>query len=189
VRSDGAAAPRVLVLPGLGGSGEAHWQTIWQARHGYARVEQSDWDRPARDAWVERLDEAIARQAGEVVLVAHSLACALVAHWAAAAGTDRVAAALLVAPADVDSAAHTPPETRSFAPMPLTALPFASLVVASATDPYVALERARHFAACWGARFVDLGDAGHINADAGLGAWDAGHALLMELLRTSMAQD
>ena len=72
----------VLILPGYGDSGPDHWQTLWERRHGYARVVQDDWERPDVDAWKERLGEAIAASPGRVVLVAHSLGCALVAHAA-----------------------------------------------------------------------------------------------------------
>ncbi|HTF82293.1 MAG TPA: alpha/beta hydrolase, partial [Cytophagales bacterium] len=34
-------------------------------------------------------------------------------------------------------------------PMPLIKLPFPTMVVASEDDPYVSVERAQHFAACW----------------------------------------
>jgi predicted alpha/beta hydrolase family esterase len=179
-----SAPPVVLVLPGLGGSGPAHWQSLWEARYGYRRVEQEEWDRPQRVRWIEALEIAVGAAAGPAILVAHSLGCALVAHWAAASGDPRrVAAALLVAPADVESAAHTPAEARAFAPLPMARLPFRSAVVASASDPYADIGRARSFAQGWGARFVDVGDAGHINVDAGFGPWPAGHALLEGLIR------
>ena len=93
-----------------------------------------------------------------------------------------VRAALLVAPADVDSPAHTPPETRAFAPMPSARLPFPATVVASADDPFVSLDRARAFAAAWGAVFVAAGARGHLNAASGLGDWPAGRRALDELL-------
>ncbi len=35
-----------------------------------------------RDEWVEILDKAVTDSSGEIVLVAHSLGCATVAHWA-----------------------------------------------------------------------------------------------------------
>ena len=38
----------VLVLPGWQSSGPQHWQTLWERRHGYVRVEQHDWMRPLR---------------------------------------------------------------------------------------------------------------------------------------------
>ncbi len=116
------------------------------------------------------------------MLVAHSLGCALVAHAAARPEGARIAAALLVAPADVDSPAHTPEETRDFAPLPRRPLPFPATVVASADDPYVALPRARAFAAAWGAAFVDAGARGHLNAASGLGDWPEGRRHLAALL-------
>ena len=35
----------------------------------------------------------------------------------------------------------------------------------------------------WGAQWLDLGLAGHINADSALGAWPQGHALLQTLMK------
>lgn len=175
----------ILILPGLGGSGPAHWQSLWQAaRPDYIRVEQQDWDRPDLEAWTATLDHHIAGQNAPPILVAHSLACALVAHWVAR-GNTRIRGALLVAPADVDSDAHTPPETRSFRPMPLRPFPCPTIVVASADDPFVDITRARHFARAWGARLVEIGKAGHINSNSGLGAWPQGQQILAEMLRLS----
>jgi hypothetical protein len=65
--------------------------------------------------------------------------------------------------------------------MPLQALPFQSIVVASEDDPYVSVARARQFAEAWGSRFESIGAAGHINADSGLGNWPDGLALLESL--------
>jgi uncharacterized protein len=52
--------PLVLLLPGWLNSGPTHWQSLWQARRGYTRVEQHDWQRPLRGDWQARLDEVIA---------------------------------------------------------------------------------------------------------------------------------
>jgi len=175
----------VLVLPGYADSGPDHWQTLWERRHGYVRVEQDDWLMPERDVWVATLERAVCAASGRVVLVAHSLGCALVAHWARGGSTDRVRAALLVAPADIDRVRDELREVASFAPVPMARLPFPSVVVASTTDPFVTTGRARAMAAAWGARLVDVGDAGHVNADAGIGEWTDGHRLLEELLPTS----
>lgn len=172
----------VLVLPGYGDSGPDHWQTLWERRFGYVRVAQDDWERPQRAAWVATLDAAVGRAPGKVALVAHSLGCALVAHWAERGASDRVVGALLVAPPDVEEVRHLIPEVESFAPVPLKRLPFPAIVVTSATDPYVEPTRARAFASGWGARLVELGDAGHVNAESGLGEWTAGHQLLEELI-------
>lgn len=173
----------MLIIPGLGGSGPQHWQTRWESLYPQTlRVAQRDWDHPDRDDWRTALESAIAAAPEPVVLVAHSLGCALVAHLASRPSALRIAAALLVAPADVDSPERTPPETRSFAPMPTAPLPFPSTVVASGDDPYVTLARARVFAAAWGATFVDAGRKGHLNAGSGLGDWPEGRRQLEALL-------
>jgi len=174
-----------LIVPGLGGSGPQHWQTLWQARlPGCARVAQRDWDRPDRELWLHGLRRAIEAAGGPAVLVAHSLGCALVAHaarrWPSLLAS-AVRGALLVAPADVDAPERTPPETRGFAPMTLARLPFPATVIASGDDPYVALARARAFARAWRADFVDAGAIGHINAASGLGDWPAGLRALDDL--------
>ena len=176
------AERRVLTLPGLSGSGEAHWQTVWEFRYGFMRVEQEDWEEPSRSRWVKRLEQVLEYEAEPVVLVAHSLGCALVAH-AAKKVREKVAGALLVAPADVDDAEHTPESVRSFSPLPCKPLGFPATVVASRNDPFVAFERAAHFADCWQARFVDAGALGHINSDSQLGDWAEGYELLRELRR------
>jgi predicted alpha/beta hydrolase family esterase len=46
----------------------------------------------------------------------------------------------------------------------------------------VSLARAGEFARAWGARLVDAGPLGHINADSRLGSWAQGQALLAGLL-------
>lgn len=180
-------SPRVLVIPGWGDSGPDHWQTLWQQRHGFVRVKQDDWEHPERDTWVRSLDAAIRESEAPTMLVAHSLGCALVAQWATSRPAGHVKGALLVAPADVDSEMHTPDEVRSFAPMPMSALPFPTIVVASRTDPYVRFVRAEAMAKAWGARLVDAGREGHLNPDAGFGEWPAGFTLLEELLGGSEA--
>ena len=73
----------VLVLPGWEGSGPRHWQTLWEQRHGYRRVEQHDWNKPLRGDWIARLEDMVLSCDEPAVLVAHSLGCILVAAWAA----------------------------------------------------------------------------------------------------------
>ncbi len=171
------------MIPGIAGSGAEHWQTRWERRYpGHARVEQRDWDRPELDEWLRSLAKAIDAADAPPVLAAHSLGCVLVAHAVRKAPALRVRAALLVAPADVDTLAATMPVIGSFVPIPLAPLPFPTTVVAGRDDPYVAFERARRFAEAWGSAFVDAGEVGHINAASGLGDWDAGRGHLEALL-------
>ena len=178
----------ILIIPGLGGSGPYHWQTCLERSFPDAcRVQQADWDRPDRSAWIERLVAAIEDAPG-AVLVGHSLGCALVAHVAAERPDLPIAAALLVAPADVDSVDHTPQHVRGFAPMPGAPLPFRSIVVASTNDPFIAHARARQLANAWHADFVDTGPLGHINVDSGLGPWPAGERILRHLMTARREQ-
>jgi len=176
----------VLLVPGLGGSSAGHWQALWAGRNsGFEIVEQADWDAPEPEVWADALNRAVERAGRPVVLVAHSLGCALVARWAGTADEKligAVAGALLVAPADVDARDRTPDVVRGFAPMPLDPLPFPSVVVASRDDPYVASDRAKVFAARWGSTFRDVGACGHINTDSGHGPWPEGRAILDDFL-------
>ena len=176
--------PLILTLPGLGNSGPQHWQTLWEGSYGYQRVEQANWDQPKLADWLVNLERAVSQAQSAVVLVAHSLACSLVAHFATRGGAAvaRVRGAFLVSPADVESRRCTPEETRCFSPIPLLPLPFPAHVVTSSDDPYVDRERAEHFAQRWGAEFVDIGCCGHINASSGLGAWPEGHQQLQACL-------
>ncbi len=177
----------VLVLPGWQSSGPAHWQSRWEALHGYRRVEQHDWMRPLRGDWTARLEEVIVDTPGPVALVAHSLGCLLVAAWAAhSRHTGRVCGALLVAPGDAERPELAVP-LHSWLPLVRQRLPFPSVLVGSRNDPYCRFERAQGLAADWGARFVDLGEAGHINADSGLGDWAQGHQWLQQLLAPTPA--
>lgn len=175
-------SPAVLIVPGWGDSGPAHWQTLWERAHpDFRRVVQRDWHYPVRAEWVETLEQAIRAAARPVVVVAHSLGCIAVAHCAG----DRalpVRGALLVAPPDVEDP-DFPPVIEGFAPVPRHRLPFPSTVVASRNDPFSAFERSGELATAWGSRLVDVGDSGHLNADAGFGPWPRGEALLAELLR------
>jgi uncharacterized protein len=170
----------VLILPGIGGSGPLHWQSRWQELHrDYRRVEVPDWNRPERATWVGALAAAVDAAASTPVIVAHSLGCLAVAHWAAGGG--RARAALLVAAADPEGPSF-PEVARSFAPVPLVPLGFPSRVVASRNDPFGSFEFAQRCAAAWGSALTDIGAAGHVNADSGLGDWPAGQRLLAGLL-------
>ena len=175
----------VKILPGLGNSGPAHWQSLWEQQDPLCtRVNQDNWETPSCADWVRRLDEVISSLAEKVVLAAHSSSCALVAHWAKQASpaqAAKIAGALLVAPSDPDGPNY-PAGPRDFGPVPELLLPFPSIVVASSDDIYIDPERARRFALSWGSRFVLLEAAGHINASSGFGPWPEGY-LLLESMR------
>lgn len=178
-RSLGEAS--VLVIPGWNGSGAGHWQTIWEQKYTqFRRVEQSNWTRPARQDWIAQIDVDLDCAASPTFLVAHSLGCLAVAHWAGAAGkkTNCVAGAFLVAPPWLTESDQCPAQLADFLPMPLDQLPFPSLFVASENDHYLPIEIAARLSASWGSQFVDVGRQGHINVASGHGPWPAGEGLL-----------
>ncbi|MDR4460317.1 MAG: alpha/beta hydrolase [Nitrospirales bacterium] len=169
-----------LIHPGIGDSGHAHWQTLWEsANPEFIRVEQKDWDKPICDEWVNGLEQAVAKIGENPVLVAHSLGCLCVAHWAVRTSLI-IKGALLVAPPNPEGI-DFPSEAQGFSPVPLVSFGFPSIVVASSNDPYGSLEFARVCAAAWESRFVNIGAAGHINSESGLGKWPEGWALYQEL--------
>jgi len=178
---DVVGGPPFLIVPGIDGSGSTHWQSHWErALPGAERVDQTDWSRPDLGRWTARLADAVARRPG-AVLVAHSLGCALVAHFAALTGGGDVAVALLVASADVDQDPLASRVLTGFAPMPCRKLAFESVVVASRNDPFVTFERAKALAGVLGAAVADVGHAGHINIESVHGPWIEGLAYLREL--------
>ncbi|MCU6434352.1 alpha/beta hydrolase [Undibacterium sp. Jales W-56] len=175
----------ILLLPGLNNSGPSHWQSLWEKKYPQAlRVQQQDWDQPERHAWLAALSEAVNQVDGSAVLVAHSLGCALAAWWLSLGmpgveHKDKIKAALLVAPPDVERAEFP---AKSFAPMPKTRLGINTLVVASDNDPWCDLAVSREWASSWGAEFHCIGAKGHINGDSGLGGWEQGQHWLAGLL-------
>jgi predicted alpha/beta hydrolase family esterase len=170
----------VLILPGLGNSGEGHWQTLWENQFKFRRVMQKNWDTPVCSDWVETIDKAIsARDPSHVILVGHSLACVTTVFWSVRFNR-KIKGALLVAPSDAEADTY-PSGTSGFTPMPLKKLPFPSITVTSNNDYYVTRERAHSFASAWGSELIDIGEAGHINIASGFGAWDRGLELLKKL--------
>jgi hypothetical protein len=174
---------RVLIVPGLNGSGPDHWQTFWERKYGYERVHQRDWENPDLAEWLNTLNTAITAGKDRSVIVAHSLGCLAVAHWARTfpENTGQIKCALLVAPPDVDSSPFIPEELHRFASY--SKLPFPSVLVGSENDHYMTLDSVRWLADLWGSCFVNVGARGHINPDSGHGPWPEGEALLQDLLR------
>jgi uncharacterized protein len=169
-----------LILPGIGNSDHAHWQTLWEAANPqFVRVQQRDWHKPVCYEWVDVLEHAVAAMGECPILVAHSLGCLCLAHWAGGT-TLSIKGALLVAPPDPEEPCF-PSEAIGFFPVPLRLFGFPSIVVASSNDPYGSLEFARACASGWGSRFINIGPAGHINSASGLTYWAEGFKLYQQL--------
>jgi uncharacterized protein len=128
---------------------------------------------------VARLDEYVLASRTPPLLVAHSLGCVAVAHWATLHSRP-IHAALLIAPPDLE-APSAPIEVADFRPVPVNPLLFRSLLVASTNDPRCELAVAQRMAASWGSDFLVAGACGHLNTDAGFGPWPLGEELVLQL--------
>jgi uncharacterized protein len=175
---------QVLIIPGLGGSGPDHWQTRWEdERLDCQRVEQADWHNPDPLGWICTIDAAINEADCPTIIVAHSLGCLAVSAWAALSRIipERPIAAMLVAPCDPwQMGAH--PAIARFGGVSQRRLPIASVLVASADDPYATLARSGVFASHWGSQLIEAGELGHINARSNLGEWRWGQNILETLI-------
>ena len=159
-----ASQPRLIVAPGLHGSGDGHWQTWLEAQvPGALRVEQHAWSEPDLARWSERVAETVdAAGPGPHVVVAHSFGCLATLHALHRRPRLGIGPLLLVAPAEPArfDVAHLLPQTR---------LTQDSCLVASDTDPWMTATSARAWALRWGSDGINLGDAGHINVASGFG--------------------
>ncbi|SFV12000.1 RBBP9/YdeN family alpha/beta hydrolase [Pseudoduganella namucuonensis] len=165
---------RVLVAPGLHGSGPAHWQSRWERLYPeFERIEQDRWDQPVLPVWSARVDRERGRDRRPTLVVAHSFGALATVHSLARDGAD-VAGALLVAPADPDKFGVA-------ALLPREPLPCPAVMIASANDPWMTAEKAALWAGRWGCEFINAGALGHINAESGLGDWPSGQRQLQIL--------
>jgi uncharacterized protein len=178
----------VVLVPGLRGHVEDHWQTRLAASMPGARmVAPLGRTYPGLQSRVTLLDQAVRDAAGPVILVAHSAGVLVTAHWAAQYSPTRVVGALLATPATL--AAELPAEYPSidelrahgWLPIPREPLPFPSIVAASSNDPLANPVRLAGLAAAWGSRVHDLGAVGHLNPASGFGEWPEAVELIDQL--------
>lgn len=177
-----------LIVPGFHGSGPEHWQS-WLERQlpDARRVRGIDWETPVLARWASAVRREIDASPHAVWIVAHSFGC-LASIVAASDRPDKVAGALLVAPADParfgplglrDDRQDPADDLGPWLPHVQTGFP--CVVVASTNDPWVRLSVAAYWADRWGARFICLGPVGHINIESGFGPWPEGLTLLQAM--------
>jgi predicted alpha/beta hydrolase family esterase len=182
------AEPTVVVVPGLRDHVANHWQTVLAERLAEAgravrTVPPVTRLRLSLDAQVGNLAATLAPLHGPVLLVAHSAGVLTTVHWAGRHRAD-VRGALLAAPADLEAPLPDGHPTRAelaehgWTPVPRLALPFPSIVAASADDPLCAPERVAELARSWGSRLLELGAVGHLNPASGYGEWPQAEELI-----------
>lgn len=165
--------PTILIAPGRGNSEAGHWQSILESSlAGTQRVEQ-DWNDTVLDSWARNIDRAVRALAQPPLIVAHSFGCLATAYAQIVLGTP-VGATLFVAPADPQRF-ELPPQIVA------RRLSQPGLMIASANDPWLRLDKARSMARDWGIGCVNLGLAGHVNVASGYGRWPAGESLVASM--------
>lgn len=176
-----------LIIPGLNGSGDGHWQSFWLKDNADSkRVEQDNWTCPDLASWRQKLEAELENYSG-IWLVAHSLGCILAANLASSPLASRIQGALLVAPCDLVHVESMHPCVVNFGAMPVERLPFPSTVVASRNDPYMEFETTKRYANLWGSDLIDMGAQGHINIQSGHGRWPLAYSLLDRLKTRTQA--
>jgi uncharacterized protein len=195
------AEPRLLIVPGLHGSGTDHWQTRLEQSHPRAvRVALHDWSHADLDTWANAIGQTLSREnapppvsralpadplarrrpqdehlrsaAPIWIAVAHSFGCLALAHYLLR-GSVGLDAVLLVAPAN--------PERFNIPEGLLDrALPVSSTLVFSRNDPWMTEADARYLGRRWGSELVDAGEAGHINPASGHGPWSLAQRLVQQ---------
>ncbi len=170
-----------FIIPDLGDSGMDHWQTYFEnSGANFKRIIQKEWDATLCTDWVTTVEKSISMyDHAKVVLLGHSLDCATVAHWARQY-QKKIRGTLLVAPSDIKNPVYTFP-AMEFNPIPKEKINFKTIVVARSNDPWGPLKRAKYFADRLGSEFLDIGEAGHINAAFDHGEWKEGLAILKKL--------
>ena len=168
----------LLIVPGFGGSGPLHWQSWIAQKYKYALwVNDLPLLEPKIYIWANAIGRTIDQIEGKILILAHSFGC-LATSLAIAQNPQRIAAAILVAPASpsrFSENGHILPEhdgTQTIKNLlPKHPLGVTGLVIASENDPWMPFNQAAKLAKKFGFPTINLGLSGHINVDSGHGQW------------------
>ena len=165
-----------VIVPGVGGSEHAHWQS-WLQRQlmSCSRVQQADWNQPILEDWIAQFVKTAAPVQEDLQIVAHSFGC-LTAAAALAQHPElcsKVSNLILVAPAnparfgDAGFARSSRNDYAAYFHQLKINAPAAMII--SENDPWLAFDDAQRLAQSWQLQPVNLGLAGHINTASGYG--------------------
>ncbi|WP_368489420.1 RBBP9/YdeN family alpha/beta hydrolase [Clostridium sp. BJN0013] len=171
----------IKLVPGLNNSGTEHWQSIWEKRYGFERVNQEEWNYPVYNEWEKNLTENLERdnQCG-TVLIAHSLGCLLTVK-AIPKIRKYLNAVFLVAPPDPNDK-QFPKSLASFGSLPEVNLEVPGMLVYSENDPYSSPMFCIQKGKQWGFETISVGRKGHINSESNIDDWSEGFNLFQKLL-------
>ncbi|QQG29859.1 alpha/beta hydrolase [Pectobacterium carotovorum] len=170
----------MVLVPGLRDSDDEHWQSHWERRFPHwHRIRQREWYQADLDRWVLAIRRELSVCTQPVILIGHSFG-ALASCHVVQQGQEGIVGVMLVAPAEpmrfeIDDRIQAAP------------LSVPTLTFASHNDPLMSFTRAQYWAHAWNSELIDVGEAGHINAEAGFGPWEYGLTRLAEFSETLIA--
>ena len=165
-----------VIVPGVGGSEYAHWQS-WLQRQlmSCSRVQQSDWNSPILQNWVTEFVKTVAPIQDDIQIVAHSFGC-LITVAALAQYPElqtKIKNVVLVAPAnparfgESGFARHSLTDYKQYFHQLSIDVPTTLLI--SENDPWLGYVDALQLAQAWKLTPINLGQVGHINVASGFG--------------------
>ena len=167
-----------LIVPGVGGSNDEHWQS-WLQRQlmSCSRVQQQDWNRPILNNWVANFVDAIAPIQAPIQIVAHSFGCltTVAALNLYPEINAKIKKLVLVAPANPSRfgeqgfAEDAVENYAAYFHQLNIKVPTEMLI--SENDPWLNFVDAQNLARSWNIKASNLGRVGHINVDSGFGAF------------------
>ena len=166
-----------VIVPGVGGSDENHWQSwLENSIECSSRVVQKDWNKPILNEWVSQLFNHIQTIKKPIQIVAHSFGCLttiaainqyrILKHW--------IDSIILVAPANpirFNSNGFGTDQDNFVELFQNFHINIPTLMVISENDPWLKFDDAVSYAKLWNVPYVNQGLAGHINVASGFGAW------------------
>ncbi len=165
-----------VIVPGVGGSEPAHWQS-WLQRQlmSCSRVQQKDWNNPVLETWISEFVNTVAPIQGKIQIIAHSFGClttvaALAQHPEL---NQKIKNLILVAPAnparfgEAGFARDSQSDYSAYFHQLKIAVPTTLLM--SENDPWLNFEDAQCLAQAWKLNPINLGQVGHINVASGFG--------------------
>jgi uncharacterized protein len=171
----------IKLVPGLNNSGPEHWQSIWEKKYGFERINQEEWDYPVYNEWEKNFIENLERdnKCG-TVLIAHSLGCLLTVK-AMPKIRKYLKAVFLVAPPDPKDK-QFPKFLASFGYLPEVQLEVPGMLVYSENDQYSSPMFCIQKGKQWGLETISVGRKGHINSESNIDDWSEGFNLFQKLL-------
>lgn len=166
-----------VIVPGVGGSEDAHWQSWLQKQlTSCSRVQQKNWNLPVLQIWItEFINTILATNDDNIQVVAHSFGClTTVAALAQHPELNRkINNLVLVAPANPvrfsESGFAIDEHNNYHDYFHQLQIRVPTTLLISENDPWLSFVDAIELAKSWRLAPVNLGQVGHINVASGFG--------------------